>query len=263
MQLISYACNHEDVVLARAFGGQSTGFYIDVGANLPGRGSITKGFNDRGWKGINIEPNPALAALFAADRANDLTLAVGLSDRPGNLVLHIVDDDKALSTLDPCQAAEYQRAGRSVTKHEVKILTLSQVCELYVGDRPIDFVSIDVEGHEGAVLAGADFQRWRPRVLVIEATRPYTNEPTHHAWEPLVLAAGYSFAMFDGINRFYARTDEPALLERLGWPANPVDNYKTPDDLELAEYRRYGRVARCVADATQWIVDRLSGRRAD
>jgi FkbM family methyltransferase len=259
--LISYAYHHEDVVLARAFGDRPDGFYIDVGANHPTHASVTKLFSDRGWRGVNVEPNPALAALLANARPRDVNLPIGLSDQPGKLTLYVVEDESGLSTLDVGKADSYRKSGRPLTAHEIEVLTLAQVCDRYVGDTPIDFLSIDVEGHEGAVLAGADFCRWRPRVLVIESTRPYTNDPAHHVWEPAVLAAGYSFALFDGINRFYARSDEEVLLARLGWPANPVDNYHTPDDLELAEYRRYGRVARRVADATQWIVDCLKGRR--
>jgi hypothetical protein len=34
--------------------------------------------------------------------------------------------------------------------------------------KSIDFVSIDVEGHEMAVLGGFDLNRWRPRVVLIE-----------------------------------------------------------------------------------------------
>lgn len=249
------------MVLARAFGDRPDGFYLDVGANHPTQASVTKLFSDRGWRGVNVEPNPALAALLAIARPRDVNLPIGLSDQPGKLTLHVVEDESGLSTLDVGQADGYRKAGRPVTAHEVEVLTLAQVCDRYVGDTPIDFLSIDVEGYEGAVLAGADFTRWRPRVLVIEATRPYTNVLCHHSWEPKVLAAGYSFAFFDGINRFYARSDEPALLARMGWPANPVDIYQTPDGLELAEYRRYGRAARTVATFTQWIVDLLKGRR--
>ncbi len=42
---------------------------------------------------------------------------------------------------------------------------------------------------------------------------PKSDEPAHQDWEPMHLEVGYRFAMFDGLNRFYAHADEPA--ERL------------------------------------------------
>jgi hypothetical protein len=54
MPLISYAQNAEDVLLWRALGAVQDGFYIDVGANDPQEGSVTKLFYDAGWHGINV-----------------------------------------------------------------------------------------------------------------------------------------------------------------------------------------------------------------
>ena len=75
------------------------------------------------------------------------------------------------------------------------------------------------------MLAGADWSRFRPRVVVMEATVPKSDEPAHQAWEPMLVEAGYRFAMFDGLNRFYAHADEPALLQTLAIPANVFDDF--------------------------------------
>jgi hypothetical protein len=61
--------------------------------------------------------------------------------------------------------------------------------------------------------------------VLLEATRPNTTIPTHQDWEPLLLEAGYLFAYFDGLNRFYVRGEEPALLEAFQVPVNVCDNY--------------------------------------
>jgi hypothetical protein len=75
------------------------------------------------------------------------------------------------------------------------------------------------------VLAGADWSSFRPRVVVMEATVPKSDEPAHEAWEPMLLEVGYRFAMFDGLNRFYAHADEPALVQALAIPANVFDDF--------------------------------------
>ncbi len=59
----------------------------------------------------------------------------------------------------------------------------------------------------------------------MEATVPKSDEPAHEAWEPMLFEVGYRFAMFDGLNCFYARADEPALLQALAIPANVFDDF--------------------------------------
>jgi hypothetical protein len=54
---------------------------------------------------------------------------------------------------------------------------------------------------------------------------PKSDEPAHEAWEPMLFEVGYRFAMFDGLNRFYAHADEPALLQALAIPANVFDDF--------------------------------------
>lgn len=56
--MISYAQNFEDVMLMRALASIEKGFYIDVGAAWPDQDSVTKAFYEKGWLGVNIEPNP-------------------------------------------------------------------------------------------------------------------------------------------------------------------------------------------------------------
>jgi FkbM family methyltransferase len=222
--MISYAQNGEDVLLERLFGGQAEGFYVDIGANDPTDLSLTRHFYDRGWHGVNVEPVPDAYARLCAERPRDVNLNVGLSDRAGAMTFYEVADQTVLSTFSAEQAALYRAEGRPVVERPVRVLSLAEVCAAYV-DRTIDFLSIDVEGLEREVLAGGDWQRWRPRVVLLEAVRPNTQEPTHQDWEPLLLEAGYLFAYFDGLNRFYVRGEEPALLEAFRVPVNVCDNY--------------------------------------
>ncbi len=70
---ISYAQNREDIIIDAFFKGKSSGFYVDVGANHPVVDSVTKLFYQKGWNGINIEPNPRMASLLIADRPRDIT----------------------------------------------------------------------------------------------------------------------------------------------------------------------------------------------
>ena len=89
--------------------------------------------------------------------------------------------------------------------------------------RAIDFLKIDVEGGEADVLAGGDWQRFRPKVIVIEAVMPGSNEPAWGEWESFLLAQGYRFALFDTLNRFYVAEEAPDVFARLPSERAPWD----------------------------------------
>jgi hypothetical protein len=89
----------------------------------------------------------------------------------------------------------------------------------------IHFLKIDVEGFEKNVLKGMDFVNFRPWILLIEATKPNTQETNYHHWEPLVLSSNYSFAYYDGLNRFYVANEKRELLKALSYPPNVFDKF--------------------------------------
>lgn len=225
MPMISYAQNAEDVLLRRIFGDQGGGFYVDVGAYDPVSCSITKHFYDRGWRGVNVEPAPSSYARVAAARPRDINVNVGISSHAGRLrFFEFPVEHSGLNTFSEEDALKHKKAGYSFIEREVKVITLAELCEQYVGEQ-IDFMSIDVEGYEKEVIEGGDFKRFRPRALIVEATQPKTTITTHDRWEPMLIESGYVFATFDGLNRYYLREEDAHLAPRLQVPANTFDDY--------------------------------------
>ncbi len=238
--MISYAQNHEDVVLARIFAGQADGFYVDVGAEHPVFDSVTKHFYDLGWRGVNIEPSPTGAAELQRFRPGDITLGIGLSDFEGKAVFFEGPaDNHGASSFREDIVSAYRTSGQTfVELRDVPVTTLAAVWEDYVGDRTVDFLKIDVEGLEASVIAGTDWERCRPQVVVVEATQPNTRTPSHSEWEPSLLAAGYCLTMFDGLNRFYVRDESPELLHAASYPACVFDYFT--DARQLARESELG-----------------------
>lgn len=226
MPMVSYAQNHEDVLLSRLFAAARPGFYIDVGANDPAHDSVTRHFYEMGWRGVNVEPGPIYKKL-AAERPRDANLNVAVSNRSGSLTFYEFPAAGGFSTLCQAEADRHRRErGFECLEHQVPVTTLAAICEQYAM-QPIDFLSIDVEGHERQVLEGADWSRWRPTAVVIEATRPNTPIPVHEEWEGILLGADYLWAAFDGLNRYYIRAEDSHLLPKLAAPANVFDNFLT------------------------------------
>jgi FkbM family methyltransferase len=233
--LIAYAQNAEDVVLVRAFADRPAGFFVDIGAGDPFEGSLTKNLSDRlGWRGINVEPQPDMFARLCAARPNDINLRLAVGSKPGMTWFYRIRGNHGMSILNSAVATGHKLAGWGVEELQVEVVTLEEVLVAHAKPE-FDLLKIDVEGMEVDVLASFDLTKWKPRVLVIEATVPGTPVPSHHEWEPEVLAAGYRLALFDGLNRFYARNDELALWERLSVPANVFDRWISARWLRLLD----------------------------
>jgi FkbM family methyltransferase len=229
--MISYAQNYEDVALRRAFANQKSGFYVDVGAADPYYDSVTHWFYTAGWSGINIEPLHHWFTEFQVQRPRDTNLNVGIGRERGLRSFYEVSN-QGLSTFDDVAADAAAALGYTVAKHQVEVRTLADICHEF-RPRRIDFLKVDAEGWEAEVLQGSDWRAYRPRVVLVEATRPNTQEPAHEEWESILTEAGYEFAWFDCLNRFYVRSEEPALKESLARPPSYFDNFRPARAVEL------------------------------
>ncbi len=224
---VSYAQNAEDVVLWRALGHVKEGRYVDVGANHPRIDSVSRAFYERGWSGITVEPLADLMALHRAERPRDIQVQAAAAEADSDaLTLHSVPGT-GLSTIVTEVDERNRKDGWPVEDIEVEARTLTRI----LGDAgddfdEIHFMVIDLEGAEEQALSGLDLQRWRPWILVVEATRPNSMIPTHEAWENSLIEAGYTFCLFDGLSRFYVAAERRESLEAsLSYPAGVFDRY--------------------------------------
>jgi len=222
--VISYAQNAEDVVLARALP-TATGFYVDVGAGHPDIASVTKHFYELGWHGINIDPRADAIALLERERPRDINLRVAAGAHDGSAELYVVEGDPDLSTIDGADRDYLRDRGYAFKSETVLVQTLDGILEAH-GVTAIDFLKIDVEGSESAVLEGIDLTRWAPKVVVVESVRPWSRERNDDQWRAILESQGYQEASFDGINLFFTRESEVALARAL-MPASALDTYET------------------------------------
>jgi FkbM family methyltransferase len=230
---ISYAQCYEDVHLGRCFNNQSIGFYIDVGAGHPVHSNVSFHFYLRGWSGITIEPNPWLAQLSAGVRPRDRQIDALLGAKPGQAIFHLIEEFHGLSTTIESNAVAAQKEyGKSANAFPVPVTTLNDICQQYAPEQ-LDFLKIDVEGAEQAVLQGNDWRRFRPKVVLVEALVPITLTPAWEAWEPILTGRGYRFAFFDGLNRYYVAEEHATLGAALA--AKPK-SFKG-----IAQYHGFGR----------------------
>jgi FkbM family methyltransferase len=218
MQL-SYAQNMEDYHLDLVFGDQADGTYVDVGGGHPVADNVSFWFYLKGWRGLVVEPQYELATIYQGVRPRDHTVACLAGRADGEAEFHVVDKLHGFSTTVRERAAGAAQFGAGYTTVRKPVRTLATLCA-EAGLTRIDFLKIDVEGAEADAIAGMDFKRWRPRVVVVEAVAPGSMAEAWTAWEPALVAAGYRFAFFDPLNRFYVADEAAGLAQRL--PAEPT-----------------------------------------
>ena len=226
MSFVSYAQNFEDVMLWRALKHIKQGFYIDVGAWSPDADSVTRAFYERGWSGINIEPNLELRRQLLQRRPRDINLTLAVSDTEGSVPMSFLTNS-GLSTLDTSIAQLHLSEGRPIERQaQVQVVTLNTVWQLHTREnQEVHFLKVDVEGLEDSVLRGKDWTSGRPWIVVVEATRPMSQEPSHASWEPILLAARYRFVYADGLNRFYVANEHAELNGAFAYPPNVFDGF--------------------------------------
>lgn len=250
---ISYAQRYEDLHLLRVFGEQASGFYIDIGAGHPVYDNVSFAFYLSGWCGITVEPNPALAELGRAVRPRDRLFEGLCGAAAGEATLYLQREFHGLSTTiaEHARGAE-KETGRTAEAVTLPMTTLAALCEASHAPARFEFLKVDVEGAEADVLRGADFARFRPLVIVVEAIKPLSLAPAWDEWEPLLARHGYATVWDDELNRYYVAEEARALNSRLTagpkWYADgpQIGNFKPAgDDPAHPDHR----LARLLADA--------------
>jgi FkbM family methyltransferase len=165
----SYSQEGEDMILHRFFGHGAKGFYVDVGAHHPRRFSNTCFFYQRGWHGINIEPNTEGHALLERTRKRDINILRGISDIEGTLDYYMFEQP-ALNTLDSITAERQSSRSTLLETRRIKVSRLETILDKNItGNDRIDFINIDVEGHDLSVLKSNNWDKYRARLVIAEA----------------------------------------------------------------------------------------------
>jgi FkbM family methyltransferase len=154
----------EQALVREFFGGETSGYFAEVGANHPTEGSQTWHLEQAGWTGVLVEPQPDLAAFLVTSRkARVFATACSSPDNAGQpRPLHV---DGPRSALDRDRMSPGAQAAYVIV---VPTRTLDSILEEAQAPMPIDLLSVDVEGHETEVLRGFDFARWQPLLILIE-----------------------------------------------------------------------------------------------
>jgi len=190
----SYSKEGEDIILNKIFGTQKYGFYIDVGAYHPKQYSNTYSFYLRGWRGINIDAMPGSMDLFKKNRRRDINLEIPVLKEKAPLKYYQFNEP-ALNGFS------YKLSNQRDDINEYKIINVIELEGVPLGDildkylpedeKDIDFMSIDVEGFDLEVLQSNDWDRFRPKVLLVELINSTLSNITENSIYKYLLEQRY------------------------------------------------------------------------
>ena len=181
------------------FGQRDSGFFVEVGANGPRFLSQTWHLEEKGWRGILVEPNPACALQLRLERQNATVFQVACSspEKTGEALFHF-SNSSGLSGLEKHVDDPNIVYDRS---EKVKVMTLDAILES-AGNPRIDFLSIDVEGTELDVLTGFNLARHRPSLLLVEDKVNNLEKHSH------LTSQGYKLVRRTSLNNWYIPKSE-------------------------------------------------------
>jgi FkbM family methyltransferase len=197
---LSYSQEGEDIVLGNFLGDIKNGFYVDVGAHHPFRFSNTYNFYKKGWKGINIDATPGSMRLFDKHRSRDTNIETVISNFDTIHKFYIFEE----SALNSCSTKLSN--DRSInTPHKIektiklRSKKLSQILDKYLPvNTAIDFLSIDVEGHEHEVVLSNDWTKYKPTYILIEILQTQLTDLQKNRTYKFLMQNGYTIVACTG-----------------------------------------------------------------
>ena len=167
----SYSQGGVDLLVNKFFKNQTNGVYLDIGAYHPIKWSNTYLLHKKGWNGINIDLDEHSIEMFKHFRTNDHNRQIAVSDCKGYVDLYRYHKRSAVQTVSSDSAKKMNND--ILEKIKIKCDTLNSIIQNSpFKDKKIDFLSIDIEGHELAALKDFDFEKFGPKLVVIEYNDP-------------------------------------------------------------------------------------------
>ena len=154
-------------------GFSNSGFYVDVGAYHPQHKSNTHLLYTLGWSGINIEPTPSREKAFLDLRPRDITLNMGVSEKPSSIPFYLFDEPAfntfSKEAMEVLSKRDYPTFLKEVA---VPVRPLAQIFDEHLNGRTIDLMDVDVEGFEIEVLRSNNWEKYRPKLILLENGSP-------------------------------------------------------------------------------------------
>jgi FkbM family methyltransferase len=173
---ISYSKEGEDLQLNKLLQNRFDGYFVDIGCWHPIKASNSYFFYLKGFNGICIDPNPELVKLYQTIRPRDKFFNYGIGENIDYLSYYEFDES-SMNTFDLDFIKNHKLENRILRKSKIEIVTLEFVLEeSKIPHDKIDFFDIDVEGFDLNVLKTNNWNKYRPKIVLIESDTSFHSQ---------------------------------------------------------------------------------------
>ena len=162
----SYSFGGVDLLVNYLFKNKKKGIYLDVGSQHPIANNNTYLLYKRGWYGINIDLDKKNIDLFNTARPNDINLNSAISSDVAEKKLYFYHDKSPINTLNKV-VSDFQTASVKEIKR-IKTTTLDIALQNLKFNNKIDYMNLDVEGHEMDIFKAFNLSLYKPSVISVE-----------------------------------------------------------------------------------------------
>lgn len=170
--MITYSQFGEDIIISNLLAAvvktKGGGFYVDAGAFHPRKYSNTKILFLKGWKGINIDANESSIATFSEERPDDTNICCGVAATKGEMTYYKFSG--ANNTFSHEMAKKQEAQGHKLLETlKIPTLPINSILEEHLpNNQHIDYMNIDIEGFDDAIVQSLDLAKYRPTILSVE-----------------------------------------------------------------------------------------------
>jgi disulfide oxidoreductase YuzD len=190
---ISYAHTGEDRLIDSILKPIITekGFYVEVGCNEPIFISNTFSLYKKGWKGICIDANEDLIKKYARWRPQDIAVSALVSDVKATRDYFIYANNVLSSTEQMNIDIKEEPGFEVVATKQLKTETLTEILDRCKAPASFDLLCVDAEEHDLQVLQSLDFNKYTPKLIVVESETFDPSNPQDDLIYQLVISKGY------------------------------------------------------------------------
>ena len=206
---ISYAHTGEDRIIDSILKPIITqkGFYVEVGCNEPIFISNTFSLYKKGWTGICIDANASLIKKYATLRPRDKAIIALVSDEK-SLRDYFVYTNNVLSSTEQMNIDVQTEPGfELVEKQQLQTQSLTEILDRCQAPLTFDLLSVDAEEHDLQVLKSLDFNKYIPKLIVVESETFDASHPERDLIYQFVFSKGYFLEGSVLKNLYFLKTD--------------------------------------------------------
>ena len=196
-------------------GNKKNGFFIELGGGDGINYSNTLFFEKTlQWNGICIEPNP----FYSDTIRNNRTCNISYNCVSDTNDIEI-DFASCLLLSGIVETAESETTKDNIIK--VKTKTLKRILEEFNAPKIIDYLSLDVEGHEYRILQSFPFNEYQINCITVEHNEPHHGPEKRYKIRKLLEENGYVFVKGnDDVNN---------------WGHGPIDDFYVHSSIHLCK----------------------------